>query len=203
MSLVFIKNNENIVGERLIDFFSKDKTNTLLFKKTFQLENIKSELQDENIFIFNSKFLNEIELLNEDYASEICENLNEIFRLTKYICQALIESGKKGKFVFITVNSSIQNILDINTSPITDEAIHSFVKSIAKEMSPFNIVFNAVCINPIAEMLAPEQIRSYRKKMNIFGPKKLPLKLEELIESINYITTNKSMLFSGQIYFLG
>ena len=219
MACVFLHNINNILGESLVDFFLKDENTVSVFKqqndsnflpnKTKDLnflknpDDLKFYIQDENIFLFNTKFLNEIDFLNENYAASLCENLNEIFDFTNNICKFLIETGKKGKFVFITVNPTLGNIFDFPIAPINDEAIHSFVKSLVKEITPFNILVNAVCIDPIFEMLDKEQLRNYRKKMRIYSIQKSPTRIQEILDSIRYILANDSHLFSGKIYYLG
>jgi short-subunit dehydrogenase involved in D-alanine esterification of teichoic acids len=199
MRAIFLYNSKNLLGESLIEFFLKDESNVV--ETTF--DDFKDKMQDENVFIFNTSFLNEIDLINENYANEIIENLDKIFELTNLICKCLIETGKKGKFVFITTNPSLGNIIDFPTAPINDEAIHSFVKSLTKEMTPFNIIVNAVCVEPILEMLDKDELKIYRRKMKFYGVKKAPMKISEFLDAMQYVLANESHLFSGKIYYLG
>ena len=186
----FVYNIDNLLGEKLIVSFSAKK----LDSKSLKI------FDDENVFIFNTKFSNEIDLLDEKYASELCHEFQEIFKLTKAICSKLLEDGKKGKFVFLTVNSSLANVSNFPAAPIRDEAIHSFVKSLAKEMSSFGIIFNVLCIDPIFEMFDINELKLYRKNMKSFSSQKSPMKLEDVVELIKHIISSDSTLLSGMVY---
>jgi NAD(P)-dependent dehydrogenase (short-subunit alcohol dehydrogenase family) len=200
MSFVFLKNTDNLLGKKLVDFFSQDEKNAVLISEG---NDLKLKLQDENVFVFNTQFLNESALLTEDYGAKLSDNLNKIFEMTNTICKALIESGKKGKIIFVTVNPSLGNTIDFPTAPINDEAIHSFVKTLAKELTPFGIIVNAICLDPVFEMLDKSILKIFRRKMRVYAIQKSPTKLVEILDAFKYVLANDSHLFSGKIYYLG
>lgn len=209
MRSVFLYNTNNFVGESLVGFFSNNDQNTVLIADKFSAEKLQKNIQDENIFILNSQFFDEKNLLDlePNYSTILCNSLNKIFESTQNIVKLLTSSNKPGKLIFITVTPSLNNIFDADstfpTAPIHDEAIHSFVKSLSKEISPFNITTTAISLEPIFEMLDKETLKTYRKKMKVYAIKKSPMKINELMTAVEYIASNNSHLFSGKVHYLG
>ncbi|MDR0675603.1 MAG: hypothetical protein LBF97_00990 [Elusimicrobiota bacterium] len=229
MNIFFLENffNDNILGDNLIKFFLNDKQNQnslFLYSKNFnksdsfinkeafylkELQIIKNHLdldlylKDDNIFIFNTDFSDEYKEFGENYIDKVVLKLNEIFEITKNLCVKLIENRQKASFYFFTVNPTIYKAIDFPVAPIFDEAIHSFIKSMAKEMTSFDIYFYGICLDPIFEMLNIEQIKSYRKIMSIYSLRKAPTKINDLLNTIQIFFKNRTKLFSGNIYNIG
>lgn len=228
MSFVVLFNPNNAVGEEILKIFRGDKnslfalippwlgkenTSSLAltemedvpadtYNDNFE-ETIRSELQENNIFIFNSEFIDECKAMSKGYADKLSLKLKFIFKIVKSLCKLLIGKNKGGKFFFITVNPGVSNILDFPTAPIYDEAIHSFLRSLAKEFNPFNLIFNGLCVEPVLELMDKSELRTYRNKMKIYAMKKDPIKAQELAAFIKNISINNLSLSSGNIYCLG
>lgn len=225
MNLVCILNHENIIGKALLDkFLQVPNTDILIIKRPFpdKIDNdinypelpsifendcnfeciIRERLKANNVFIFNSRLINEMDEVNINYADRIYADLNILFRSTKKLCSILVKEGKGGKFLFITINPSISHMSKFPISPIYDEAVHSLIRSLTKELKPFDLVFNGVCIEPIWELLNDDERKYYRKKMKLYAAKKNPIKLNELADFIKSITLADLSLTSGNIFYI-
>lgn len=220
MNLFFLENIDNFLGRHFIEYFSNKKDNKLfiLDKYIFNSENkfiendikilenylnIEKFLSEENIFVFNTNFINEYENFNEKYIDELISDLNSKFEMVKFICRKLIENKQKATFYFFSINTTLHNAIDFPIAPIRDESIFSFIKSISKEMTSFDIFFNGVCIDPIFEMLTKDQIRNYRRNMSLYSLRKNPTKIQDLLKFIENLFLNRTKLSSGSIYNIG
>ncbi len=222
MRLVFIQNWQNELGKSLINNFLRNSQNKIILadenKKVYNdfgdeknieilqdLDSVKNffQDQDENIFIFNTKFINELENADENYISELNFELQRTFETVKILCKNLLDANRKGKFIFLTVNPTLNLAIDFPIAPIHDEAIHSFIKTLAKEMSALDFTFNAICLEPIFEMLTRDQIKSYRRKMQIYATRKNPVSFDELFNFIEYVSLSTTNILSGAIFYIG
>ncbi len=226
MNFVCLLNHKNVVGETLLKGFSEllDTEVAILTNSTASLDNlkdgqsfdsnflsisndnfeelIKSKLKDNNIFIFNSKFINELEEIDINYSDKICGELNHLFRTIKALINILRREDKRGKFLFITTNPSISHSSKFPISPIYDEAIHSLIRSLAKEFKAAQVAFHGICIEPIFEMLDKNELRDYRKKMKVYAMQKSPIKLEVLTAFIKNLALTDLRLASGNILYI-
>lgn len=227
VNFVCLLNHKNVVGETLLKGFSNlldtevavltnhssaaDNTinerlstglvSLCLANDSFE-ELIKSKLKDDNIFIFNSKFINELEEVDINYSEKICGELSHLFRTIKALINILRREDKRGKFLFITTNPSISNSSKFPISPIYDEAIHSLIRSLTKEFKSAQIAFHGICIEPICEMLDRNELRDYRKKMKVYAMQKSPIKLEVLTAFIKNLALTDLRLASGNILYI-
>ena len=199
-NFIFIHNTNNLLGEKLISSFKDNPLNSIVIN---EYKNIKSKLQEDNIFIFNTDFTNELKNLTEDYADQLCNKLENIFKMLQSITNELIYAEKKGKFLFITTNPKTLNLVDAPCAPIYDEAIFSLVKSLTKELNSFNLRFNAITLDSIFEEMDKTSLRNYAKKMKPIASRKTPTKLDALINQIHEIVFSNSNLLSGTIYNIG
>jgi len=165
-------------------------------------ELIKVKLGDDNIFIFNSKFINELKEVDINYSDKICGELNHLFRTIKALINILRREDKRGKFLFITTNPSISHLSEFPISPIYDEAVHSLIRSLAKEFKSVHLAFHGICIEPIFEMLDKNELRDYRKKMKVYAMQKSPIKLEVLMAFIKNLALTDLRLASGNILYI-
>ena len=109
---------------------------------------------------------------------------------------------KRGKFLFITTNPSISHLSEFPISPIYDEAVHSLIRSLAKEFKSVHLAFHGICIEPIFEMLDKNELRDYRKKMKVYAMQKSPIKLEVLMAFIKNLALTDLRLASGNIFYI-
>lgn len=227
MNFICLLNHENLVGETLLKGFSQlsDREVAVLINSSSDIDNsvdegissslvslcitndnfeelIRSRLSDENIFIFNSKFINEFKKVDINYADDICGELNHLFRTIKALINILLREDKSGKFLFITTNPSISHSSDFPTSPIYDEAIHSLIRSLAKEFKSVHASFHGVCIEPVFEMIDKSELREYRREMRIYAMQKSPIKLDALVSFIKNLALTDLRLASGNIFYI-
>ena len=226
MNFVGLINHENAVGEALLKGFSQllDTEVAVLTNSTASADNpkdeqnfgsvslsaadenfadlIKSKLKDDNVFIFNSKFINELKEVDINYSDQICVELKHLFRTIKILINALLLADKRGKILFITTNPSISHSSDFPISPIYDEAVHSLIRSLAKEFKSAQIAFHGICVEPIFEMIAQSELRDYRKKMKVYAMQKSPIKLEALTAFIKNLVLTDLRLASGNIFYV-
>ncbi len=200
---VGILNGENQLGQALKACLSSGQQTHFFNLSEFSPESLAPRLTDSNWFVFNSDFLNEKEQIHPQYADQVIQKLGAVFKLMKGLTALLIKENKTAKFVFITVNTEVIHLIDFPVAPIYDEAIHSFSKSLAHELSPFGLDVYSVCTEPILEILNKDEIRSYRKKMKIFSTQKSPIKAEQVAEFV-YQLLNASMgMLSGSTLCIG
>ena len=203
MKFVCVFNHQNVVGETLVKGFS-GLLDTGLVVTTGPLsdELVKDKLKEDNIFIFNSKFVNELKEVDIHYSDKVCDQLNGLFRTIKKLIHVLLTEGKRGKFLFITTNPSISHASSFPISPIYDEAVHSLIRSLAKEFKSSQLVFHGICIEPVFEMLEKKEIREYQKKMKVYAMQKRPIKLEALMGFIKNVALTDLGLASGNIFYI-
>ena len=209
VNCVGLFNYENAVGEALLKGFSPlldtevaVLTNSPNIVNYNFAELIKNKLKDDNTFIFNSKFVNELKEVDIHYADKICDELNHLFRTIKILINALLLADKRGKMLFITTNPSISHSSGFPISPIYDEAIHALIRSLAKEFKPAQIAFHGICVEPIFEMIDKSELRDYRKKMKVYGMQKSPIKLEALVSFIKNVASTDLRPSSGNIFYI-
>jgi len=227
VNFVCLINHENAVGTALLKGFSRllntevgvltsipsglgdltqDELNLNLISLCITSDNfeelIKGKLRDDNIFIFNSRFINELTEVDINYSDKICGELNFLFRTIQALINILLREDKKGKFLFITTNPSISHLSNFPISPIYDEAVHSLVRSLAKEFKSVHLAFHGICIEPILKMINRNEIRDYRKKMKVYAMQKSPIKLDALTSFIKNLVLTDLRLTSGNIFYI-
>lgn len=205
-NFVGLFNHENAVGEALFRGFSRLLETEAAVLTDVTAENfenlIKSKLKDDNVFIFNSQFMDELKGVDLDYSDKICLELNHLFRTLQTLIKALLVKDKRGKFLFITTNPSVSHCLDFPISPIHDEAIHSLIRSLAKEFKSAQIAFHGICVEPIFEMVDKIELQSYRKKMKVYGLQKSPIKLDALVSFVKNVALTDFRPSSGHIFYI-
>jgi len=209
MNLIGVVNPKNVVGEALLKSFS-DLPGAEAFAMTvnsFDIEDfedlIRTKLKEDNIFIFNSKFTDELKEVDINYADRVCAELGDLFRAIKKLTNLLLREGKKGKFIFITTNPSISHSSSFPISPIYDGAVHSLVRSLAKEFKSTQLIFHGVCIEPVCEMINESELRDYQRRMKVYAMRKRPIRLEALADFIKNVALTNLGLSSGSIFYIG
>jgi len=227
MNFVCVQNYKNLVGSAILRGFSQlpnieiavlenassgkgkstndEKHSGVIFLSMeddgFE-ESVKKKLTENNVFIFNSKFINELEEIDVNYSDRVCDELNNLFRVLKKLIGLLYREDKKGKFLFITTNPGISHSSDFPTSPIYDEAIHALIRSLAKEFKSAQIAFHGLCIEAIFEMVDKSELRDYRTKMKVYATQKSPIKSDVLIAFIKNLVLTDFRLTSGNILYV-
>ncbi len=227
MNFICLQNHKNLVGDAILKEFSpllntevavlqdscseennaiapqQDPNLTSLFFEDGRFEEmVKIRLTENNIFIFNSKFINELQEVSINYSDKICDELNNLFRTIKALISVLHREDKKGKFLFITTNPGISHSCEFPISPIYDEAVHSLIRSLAKEFKSVQISFHGICIEPIFEMVDKSELRNYRRKMKVYAMQKSPIKLAVLVSLIKNLALIDFRLTSGNILYV-
>tara|TARA_B100001094_G_C18156327_1_gene786673 strand:- start:159 stop:827 length:669 start_codon:yes stop_codon:yes gene_type:complete len=164
------------------------------------LSNLLEYLQDKNTFLVLPSFLDEKDI---DSAATLKDNLFKAFKVVQSISRLLLDNNKKANFVFMTSAPGLYGLIDYPFSPIYDLSIHSFVKSLAKELTPMGLSFYCLCCEPLMALLPKSEIRQYRNKMRVVAAKKIPLKTPETAELLHNICFNYSSLLSGSIITAG
>jgi hypothetical protein len=200
MNFICLHSQNNLVEQAIAQEFSNfHDTNFLMLKDICSLD---EHLTENNIFIFNSRFVNELQDINVNYADKICEELGRLFKIIKMMIGSLQRADKTGKFIFITTNPGISHATAFPISPIYDEAIHSLVRSLAKEFKSAQIAFHGICLEPVFEMIDQCELRDYRKKMKVYAMQKSPLRMAALISLIKSLVVADFRLTSGNILYI-
>lgn len=200
MNFICLHSQNNLVEQAIAQEFSNfHDTNFLMLNDICSLD---EHLTENNIFIFNSRFVNELQDINVNYADKICEELGRLFKIIKMMIGSLQRADKTGKFIFITTNPGISHATAFPISPIYDEAIHSLVRSLAKEFKSAQIAFHGICLEPVFEMIDQCELRDYRKKMKVYAMQKSPLRMAALISLIKSLVVADFRLTSGNILYI-
>ena len=171
-----------------------------------ELEDIDKvdKLGIDNIFIFNSEFINEEDQNELEYTEYMINYLNKLFEMIKSISKKIISENKEGKIIFLTSNSNIQHFIKYPTSPTLDEAKHSLIRSLSKEFSAFKVSVFGLCLDPINEIISDfKLIKKYKKSMSLHGMKKLPININDIKNSIEMLIDSQSEIISGNIILVG
>lgn len=228
MNLVCLSNHDNLVGQAILrEFSAVENTRLAILQEPFCAANekvpelltsdalklpingpgfeslIKDRLTTENVFIFNSRFTEEMKCLDIIYSQAICDQFHNLFRIIKIIIGLLHRESQRGKFIFVTTNPGITHGCNFPTSPVYDEGVHSLVRTLAKEFKSQNISFHGICAEAVFEMVAKDELRDYRKKMKVYGAQKSPVKLSELTALVKNIALTDFRLASGNILYVG
>ena len=227
MNLVCLNSYKNLLGQAILkEFLSLGDTKVIIFQESYPEKNheisdsqvvdalklsitdegfeafIKDSLSENNIFIFNSNFIDEMKQVGLSYSQAICDQLNELFKSIKLIISILNREGKSGKFLFITTNPGISHSCNFPTSPIYDEALHALIRSLAKEFKSSQIAFHGICTESIFEMVDKSELRDYRRKMKVYAMQKSPVKLAVLVALIKNLALTDFRLTSGNILYV-
>ncbi len=160
-------------------------------------------LQAHNTFVYNSEFMNEMDCDLIEYAHAVGMKLSGLFSEIQSLCKVLIAENKTANFFFLTTNPSVRNVLNYPIAPLYDESVHALVKSLAKEMNPFNLHFYGVNMEPLAELLSPADIRAYRRLMKGYAARKTPLRGQDVADYIKNLSLTERGLCSGSIFSIG
>lgn len=207
-NFVGLFNSNNLLGEKILEDLSKEgetdvtSSPSLIMDPSFR-KRMSLDPQGNNIFIFNSGFLNEPKIIDIEYSERISIELGNLFDTLKELINLSIQSGICSKFLFITTNPSISHMSSFPISPICDEAIHSLLRSLAKELKPFNLSFYGICTEPIFELVDRAEMKTYRKSMKIYALKKSPIKIQKLISLIRKVAFFDFTLISGNVLYVG
>jgi hypothetical protein len=201
-------NKKNMLGEELFKALSLMEETTMIATASNAIdpdfrEKIKISQNDNGVFVFNSSFINELDEISLEYSERICAELSTLFKTIKELSIIFMQAGAKAKFIFITTNPSISSMSRFPISPIYDEAAHSLIRSLAKELKPFNLSFFGICTEPIFEFISKEELRNYRKSMKIYALKKIPVKIKEFVSLIKNIALTDFSLASGNVFYIG
>lgn len=213
MNLFFLQDANNFLGIEIIKHFSKENKVFLLEKIDEKIndnivfvrdvENICEFFENENVFLFGMKNLNEYDTDDIEYIDVVIEDLTKKYKLLKFISKNLIEKSFKGAFYFFTFHSTNLNKSKFPIKPIHDAAVETFIKAVSKELTSFNIYPYCIRMEPIFETMNFEEIREFRKKMNIFSLRKTPTKMLDILSFLDTLFTNNFKLLSGSIINVG
>jgi hypothetical protein len=208
-----LNSDKNIIFIFLPDLINEENELFLEYQNGDKMQNKNSGLPHKSLDQFRTKTETALQNFDEKntrsgystvpYNQTIQAHFTTLFYILQQLSRECIQKNIKAKFVFLTVNPSIRHVSMFPTAPIRDEGIHAFVKSLAKELKPFNLSFYGVCTEPIFEFLEKEEIRNYRKNMKVYALKKSPIKLQELFSFIKEIAFNDLTLASGNILYVG
>ena len=213
MNLFFLQDANNFLRIEIIKYFSNDNRVFLLenggekFDKNVtilkNIENVVDFFDKENIFLFGLKFLNEYDIDDISYIDNIIFDLTQKYQFLQFISKNLIERSFKGAFYFFTFHSINLNTSKLPIKPIHDSAIEIFVKTVSKELTTFNIYSYCLRLESIFETMNFQEIRDFRKKMNIFAFRKTPTKILDILSFLNVLFHNNFKLLSGSIINVG
>jgi len=157
-----------------------------------------------NVFLISTPFFDEFTDFNPGYAAFLLEYLNSLVAWIQQMVRLLAQQGKPGTFIFFTTNPNVRGFLKYPISPILDESLHAFLKTLSKELHSLNFHFYALCLEPLQCLVKdPIQVRTYRKKMAAHAMSKMPLKVDGINSIIRSICEGNLSLVSGSVLPVG
>ncbi len=159
---------------------------------------------DADYVIVGSPYWDENAVSGIDYPYVLERYLTALFGICQRLAQRMVATGRSGTFLCVTTNPSVGLFIPYPTSPILDEAIHSFVRSLSKELASFDIGVFGLCLDPIAECVPDTRLtRWYKKRLSQHGIKKLPIKLADVAGVMDSVLSPGSRPMSGNIIAVG
>ena len=130
-------------------------------------------------------------------------DLRSIFHLTRAVLPSMIER-KAGRLLFLSSDSAKAGNIGGAVSSAARGGIHSFAKSMAREMAQHNITVNAVCAGPTRTDTLEGMLRNPKGHMQDWGKvvARIPLKRvaepEEIGGLVVYLASAQGGFVTGQ-----
>ncbi|MCV2506203.1 MAG: 3-oxoacyl-[acyl-carrier-protein] reductase [Candidatus Lightella neohaematopini] len=182
----------NIIG-KILDLSNFNSINNFL-------KNLFNEFNNIDVLVNNAGITNDslfIRMSNEFWHSVININLTSMFYITKAVIKRMI-INKFGRIINIgSVISNIGNIGQVNYAT-TKAGITGFSKSLAKEVSKYNITVNVVSpgfiITDMTKNLNDKQKNSILSKipLNRFGTP------EDIAHVVLFLSSNNASYITGE-----
>lgn len=137
-----------------------------------QLESVASEMKGLDLYIHAAGWQDEMTLLGsepEDFAHHMVERLRDLFFSCRAAGRVMVRK-KKGQMIIPLLSDALY-YADFPSSPVYNQGAIAFVKSLAKELSPFGISMNAFEFGFYRDVEAGPLTRETRKRFDLYALK--------------------------------
>ena len=159
---------------------------------------------DLDFFINGLPGKNETELLRispDSFGKDITSDFNRLFLLNREIVRFMVRK-KCGSIIFLLIDD-ILHYADYPVSPVQNQGRLSLMKSMAKELTPFNTRVNALTFGIHDRDFTPAEKKTMQKKLEICALKPPIPKWLDLLPALDALIYPSFQYMTGQNYSAG
>jgi len=157
-----------------------------------------------DVFINGLPGTNEAELLRsspDSFGQEISTDFNKLFLLNREIVRYMVRQ-KCGNIIF-TMLDDILYYADYPASPVKNQGRLSLMKSLAKELTPFNIRVNSLSFGIYDRDFTSAEKKVMQKRLEICALKPPIPKWQDLLPALDALINPSFQYMTGQKYSAG
>jgi len=166
------------------------------------VERASESLQGLDVYIHAASWEDEASLMNKDpegFGMHIERRLRKLFLYCRAAGQIMVRL-RKGQMI-IPLLSDVLHASGFPSSPVYNQAAIAFVRSLAKELSPFSVTVNALEFGYCRDSDSPSS-RQWRKQFDIFALRPHVPEFREAAQGIGLLL-DYGHAMSGQTVRLG
>jgi len=165
------------------------------------IDSILEMMQGLDIFINGLPGTNETALLKlspDSFGRDITSGYEKVFLLNREIVRYMVRE-KAGNIIFLIIDD-ILHFADYPVSPINNQGRLSLMKSMAKELAPFNIKVNSLTFGIYDPGINPSDKKAMQKKLEFCALKPSIPKWEDLLPALDALIYPAFKYMTGQNY---
>ena len=165
------------------------------------VDSVTDKLKGLDILINGLPGVNEavlLESLPETFGRDIVSDFNEVFLLNREIVRRMIRE-KAGNIMFLLIDD-VLDFADYPVSPIHNHGRLAMMKSMAKELTPFNIRVNSLTFGIYNRDFSPSEKREMRRKLEFCALKPPIPAWEDLLPALDALIYPSFRYMTGQNY---
>ena len=139
-----------------------------------------------------------LESLPASFGRDIVSDFNEVFLLNREIVRHMIRE-KAGNIMFLLIDD-VLDFADYPVSPIHNHGRLAMMKSMAKELTPFNIRVNSLTFGIHNRGFSPSEKREMRRKLEFCALKPPIPAWEDLLPALDALIYPSFNYMTGQNY---
>lgn len=163
-----------------------------------QLSAAAEAMQGLDLYVHGSEWIDEAEMLDSDpaqFAVQLEARLRKLFLYSR--AAGGIMARKRQGQIIVPMLSDTLHYAGFPSSPVYNQGAAAFVKSLAKELTPFRVSVNAFIFGYYREPDAAESVRGNRKRFDIYALKPQVPELAEAAKGLGLLLDYGSGM-SGQ-----
>lgn len=168
------------------------------------IDSIIDMMQGLDVFINGLPEVNEtalLELSPDSLGKDISSDFSKVFLLNREIVRYMVRQ-KCGSVIFLMIDDLL-HYADYPVSPVRNQGRLSFMKSMAKELTPFNIKVNSLTFGIYDRGFTPAEKRTMQKKLEFCALKPPVPKWQDLLPGLDALIYPSFQYMTGQNYTAG